>query len=208
MRSRSGLVIGALFVTLSVTGCAAPAPASAPVSVPAAGDDGDGGPATPGPVAVTSSGEATSAPGADGAAARERAQAWLDAAVVPPGAIRSDSSVATFTSFTGWSCGPVEELEAFWKIPGATVSETANWLRENPTADLVTTAWAPVPDDPPVDSAMVGNAPASSSHEGVVYTVMRTGDGVAVRAEIAALVAPGPCAPPPGGGTWGAPGQG
>lgn len=35
----------------------------------------------------------------------------------PPGAVRTDTPPATFTSYTGWPCGPVEELEAFWVIP-------------------------------------------------------------------------------------------
>ncbi|MDQ1130278.1 hypothetical protein QE381_002406 [Microbacterium sp. SORGH_AS 888] len=37
---------------------------------------------------------------------------------------------------------------------------------------------------------------------------MRRRNGVGVRAEIAALTASAVCPTPPGGGTWGAPGQG
>ncbi|WP_194409824.1 hypothetical protein [Microbacterium cremeum] len=142
------------------------------------------------------------------AAARAQAQAWLDAATLPPGAIRSDASVGSFSSYTGWPCGPVEELEAFWTIPGATVSGTANWLREHPTADLMTTSVAPVPDDPAIDSAIVGYIPAADSQEGIVYTVAKTHDGVAVRAEIAAQTESAVCPPLPDGGMYGAPGQG
>ncbi|GAA3222639.1 hypothetical protein ACFP63_06115 [Oerskovia jenensis] len=196
------LVIGAVLVALSLTGCAT------------AGD----GVTAPGSAGPRSSGEPTTGtPGTDDsggtsgpvdAAARERAQGWLDAASLPPGAIPAEPGDAAFSSYTGWPCGPVEELEAFWSIPGATVNETANWLQQNPTADLLSTALAPVPDEPLVDSAHVGYVPAPDSHEGIVYTVMRTLDGVAVRAEIAALTESAECPALPDGGTRGAPGQG
>ncbi len=54
-------------------------------------------------------------------AARAQAEAWLDAAALPPGAVRADAGVARFSSYTGWPCGPVEEIEAFWTIPHTTV---------------------------------------------------------------------------------------
>lgn len=189
MQCRSVLVVGALFLSISLAGCAT-VPQDSGVVLPEAGE----------PTTSRESGES--------AAAREQAQAWLDSASLPPGAVRSDASVARFTSFTGWPCGPVEELEAFWTIPGATVSATANWLRENPTGSLLSTAGGPIPDDPAIDSASVGYIPAADSQEGVVYTVTKTSAGVAVRAEIAALTESAVCPEPPGGGTWGAPGQG
>jgi hypothetical protein len=102
----------------------------------------------------------------------------------------------------------VEELEGFWTIPGATVADTANWLRENPTANLLSTAGGPVPDDGTIDSAIVGYIPERDSQEGIVYTVAKTGDGVAVRAEVAALTESASCPTLPDGGTYGAPGQG
>ena len=183
-----------MFVTLVLTGCGA-AGASNEVAPP-----GVDGPAV-------SDEPASSADGTD-AAAREQAHAWLDAATLPSGAIGADASVATFSLDQGWPCGPVEELEAFWTIPGATVSETANWLRENPTADLISTSLAPVPDYPAADSAMVGYIPAPDSQEGIVYTITKTADGVAVRAQIAALPESAVCPTLPDGVTWGAPGQG
>lgn len=202
------LVIGAVLVALSLTGCAT---AGDGVTAP-----GSAGPPSSGePTTDTSGPGDTSGPDDSGdtsgpvdAAARERAQGWLDAATLPPGAIPAEPGDAAFSSYTGWPCGPVEELEAFWSIPGATVNGTANWLQENPTADLLSTALAPVPDEPLVDSAHVGYVPAPDSHEGIVYTVMRTLDGVAVRAEIAALTESADCLAAPDGGTWGAPGQG
>ena len=188
MRWRSGLVAGVVLLSLSVTGCATTA---------AAGGEG----------ATEPSGSASAHPTGD-AAARAQAQAWLDAAALPPGAVPADAAVAAFTSYTGWPCGPIEEREAFWSIPGATVTGTANWLRENPTADLLSTAVAAIPEDPAITSAAVGFIPEMDAQEGVVYTIVKTDDGVAVRAEIAALTASATCPTPPGGGTWGAPGQG
>lgn len=141
-------------------------------------------------------------------AARAQAEAWLEAAALPPGAEPADAGAAEFLSFTGWPCTPVEELEGYWTIPGATVAETANWLQANPTADLVTTGIGPYPDDPELDNLTVGYIPADGAQEGIVYTIVRTPDGVAVRAEVAALTASAECPELPDGGTLGPPGQG
>ena len=195
MRRRSVVVVGSWFLVVSLTGCATAA--------------ADGGVATPdvmGEPSTTS--DPAAAAHSEVAEAREQAQTWLDAATLPPGALRSETSIGGFSSYTGWPCGPVEELEAFWTVPGATVRDTANWLMEHPTADLVTTAVGPVSDDPAVDSAIVGFIPEAGAQEGIVYTIARTGDGVAVRAEVAALTESGVCPPLPDGGQYGAPGQG
>ncbi|WP_258725080.1 hypothetical protein [Cellulomonas sp. NS3] len=88
------------------------------------------------------------------------------------------------------------------------MSETANWLRENPTGALISTAVGPVPDDPAFQSAVVGYIPADGAQEGIVYTVKKTPDGVAVRAEAAAHTAAAACPDLPDGGVLGAPGQG
>ncbi|GAA3913798.1 hypothetical protein [Microbacterium invictum] len=190
MRLRSGLVVGVTLLALALAGCATPV------------------------ASVTSEPGANSQPAVEpddagtDAAARAQAEAWLNAANLPSGAVRSDETIAGFSSYTGWPCGPIEQIEAFWTIPDATVTGTGNWLRENPTADLISTAGPSVPDDPAIDSTSVGFIPAADSQEGIVYTIMKTEDGVAVRAEIAALTESAVCPTPPGGGMWGAPGQG
>ncbi|MBD3940491.1 hypothetical protein IF188_02100 [Microbacterium sp. NEAU-LLC] len=143
----------------------------------------------------------------EAAAAHAKAQAWLDAAALPPGAVRSEKPVGSYLSYTGWPCGPIEEIEAYWTVPDITVADTAIWLRDHPTADLITsTPWSF--DDPTIDSAIVGYIPAPNAQEGVVYTLATYRDGVAVRAEIAALTASGSCPPLPDGAQYGAPGQG
>ena len=166
---------------------------------------------------VGAAGEAVSSPeptesatprSSESAAALEQAQAWLDAAALPPGAVRSEKSIGGFNSYTGWPCGPAEEIEAFWTIPGATVPATANWLMENPTADLMTTALSSVADDPAIDSTIVGFISEPGAQAGMVFTIAKAADGVAVRAEIAALTESATCQPLPDGGTWGPPGQG
>lgn len=162
----------------------------------------DSAPGVDGPAV---SGEPASSTGGTDAAAREQAQAWLDTATLPSGAIRADASVATFSLDQGWPCGPVEELEAFWTIPGATVSETAHWLRENPTADLISTSLAPVSDDAAVSSTSVGYIPELDAQEGIVYTIMTTTDDVAVHAEIEARTESVVCPTPLGGGIWASP---
>ena len=194
MRCRSALVVSTLFLAFSLTGCA----------TGAAG----GVIATPVMVSEPSEPSEPDASESADAAAREQAQTWLDAAALPPGAVRSDVRIGGFNSFTGWPCGPVEEIEAFWTIPDATVADTANWLMQHPSADLITTAVGPVSGDPAIDSAIVGFIPAPDSQEGIVYTIAETADGVAVRAEIAAQTDSAVCPALPDGGMYGAPGQG
>jgi len=203
MRRRLALVVGSVFLTISVTGCAT-ATAGAGLSTPVVTSESN---LTNEPTAAPDS-EPAVALDSEAAAAREQAQTWLDAATLPPGAVRSDMKIGGFNSYTGWPCGPIEELEAFWKIPDATVHDTANWLMENPTAGLITTAFGPASDNPAISSAMVGYIPEPDAQEGIVYTIAKTTDGVVVRAEIAALTESAVCPPPPGGGAWGAPGHG
>jgi len=165
-------------------------------------------PSTPAPPATTLTPD-PSLSASERSDAGVRAHAWLDAATLPPGAVPSDASVAAFSSYTAWPCGPVAELEAFWSIPGWTVSETANWLRGNPTGALISTGFGPVPDNPPaLQSATVGYIPTEGAQEGIVYTVEKTPDGVAVRAEVAAQTASASCPELPDGGVYGAPGEG
>ena len=75
MRRRSGLVAGAVLLSLSVTGCATET-------------------AREGAAEATGSVGAQPAADAGDAAARAQAQAWLDAAALPPGATPADASVA------------------------------------------------------------------------------------------------------------------
>jgi hypothetical protein len=143
------------------------------------------------------------------AAALAQAQAWLDAANLPPGAVRTDTSPGKFSSYTGWPCGPYEHLEGFWIIPDTTVIDAANWLIENPTADLVTTTSGPATEEwGPVDSAIVGYIPAPGAQEGIVYTLAKKEGDVAIRAQVAAQTDTATCPPLPDDSTYGAPGQG
>ena len=149
------------------------------------------------------------APAAGDVAALAQAQAWLDAANLPPGAVRTDTPSGSFNSYTGWPCGPYEELAGYWVIPDTTVVDAANWLIENPTADLVTTNYGPASEEwGPVDSAIVGYIPAPDAQEGIVYTLAKKHGDVAVRAEVAAQTDTATCPPLPDGGMYGAPGQG
>jgi hypothetical protein len=194
MRRSSPLVIG-LFGLVLLTGCASGAggASSAPTSEPTSG-------ATSEPTASASS---------EDAAAEQQAQAWLDAAALPPGAVPADDSPVAFNSYQGWPCGPVAQLEGYWTVPDTTVAGVTNWLRENPPADLVSTAGGPpLPEDPNIDGAMVGYIPADESQQGIVYTVAKMDGGVAIRAEIAALTESAVCPSLPPGEMLGKPGQG
>ncbi|KJL20434.1 hypothetical protein RN51_02651 [Microbacterium oxydans] len=191
MSRRSALVLG-LSALLLLTGCAS-----------AAGD---------GSAAPTSAPTATQSvpPARIDAAAEEQAQAWLDAAVVPPGAVRVTEKPVSFnSSYQGWPCQPVAQLEGYWTLADTTVAGAANWLQENPTADLVSTAsGSPWAEDPNLDGATIGYIPADDSQQGVVYTVVKTDSGVAIRAEVAALSASASCPSLPPGEMLGKPGQG
>lgn len=187
MRRRTALAIGILSL-LVLTGCASGA------------GEGD---------VVPLVGESTpTASDSVNSAAQVQAQAWLDAAVLPPGATRSSYATGRFQSHTGWPCLPVVQLEAFWTVPGWTVGKTYNWLMAHPTADLVSTAGMTLPEDTIVGEANIGYIPADDSQQGIVYTIAKNDDGVGVRAEIAALTASAVCPSLPPGETMGKPGQG
>lgn len=196
MQRRSPVVLSAvMIVTLALAGCAS----SANVA------EGSGTEEAWAP--VESSESATPAAGDD--AALTQAQAWLYAANLPPGAAPTETSPGNFNSYTGWPCGPYEQLEGYWVVPDTTVVDAANWLIDNPPADLMTTTLGPVSEEwGPVDSAIVGYIPAPEAQEGIVYTLAKMDEGVAVRAEVAAQTDTATCPPLPDGGTYGAPGQG
>lgn len=196
MWRRSLLASGAvLTVPLALAGCASG------VNVVVSGAN-DGAPAP-----FDSNGPASSAAG--DAAALSQAEQWREAANLPAGAVRVDTPGVTFDSYTGWPCGPYEELEAYWVIPDMTVVDAANWLIENPTADLVTTSFGPVTEEwGAVDGASVGYVPTAESQEGIVYTLVRKHADVVVRAEIAAQTDTATCPPLPDGEMYGAPGMG
>lgn len=142
-------------------------------------------------------------------AAQQQAQEWLDAAVVPPGAVPTAKNPGPFLSYQGWPCRPVVELEGYWTLSDSTVTSTINWLRENPTADLVSTAGGPpMPEDPAIDAAAVGYIPSNGSQQGIVYSVVKKDAGVAIRAEVAALTESAVCPSMDPGATLGKPGQG
>lgn len=65
-----------------------------------------------------------------------------------------------------------------------------------------------VSGDPSLSGAIAGYIPEVGAQEGVVYTVLKTDGGVAVRAEVAAQTAEASCPVLPNGGVYGAPGQG
>ncbi len=196
MRRRSTLILGSALAVFALLGTACTSGATSP----------GGGPAPSSTADPDLADEPTTEPGeTTDAAAEAQAQAWLDAAAVPPGAVPTDDSVA-FGSYQGWPCTPVATRERVWTLTGGTVANATNWLRENPTADLVSTAVGPPLDEgSPVDGAIVGYIPADESQQGVVFTVQNIGDGVAIRAQVAALAATATCPP---GQTLGKPGQG
>ncbi|WP_156378764.1 hypothetical protein [Microbacterium sp. Root61] len=144
--------------------------------------------------------------------AAAKADSWLEGAVLPPGTVRSENVPSTTPPFANsyyrWPCSPMELRTGYWTLEGANVVDTGNWLRENPTAGLIASNSSPYSGGPEIDSLSLGNVPEWDSLEGIAYTVSRTSDGVAIRAEIGVFMTDTVCTPPPGGGMWGGPGQG
>lgn len=192
---RASAVVVSLMVGSLVTGCATGA------------SEGDAGP-TP---SVSASPTSTSVVDAN---AEAKAQSWLDAARLPPGAVRSESAPSTSVSFNTevyhWWCNPMEELTAYWTIAGATVTDTANWLSEHPTADLIVPGPVPAVSSAGSvpDIVSLGNVPFRDSLEGISFTVVKTRDGVAVRAQIGVIPENAECPTPEPGVGLGGPGQG
>jgi hypothetical protein len=175
-----------VLAALALTGCATgQAPAGSPA--PAAETTPESAPPPSGVIAS----------GSDDEQARAQAQAWLDDISLPPGATTASSNVASFYSYTGWPCGPVSELEAFWLVPDATLSDTADWLDTNPAGGLISVWGDHRPDNPEM-----------GAQEGIVYTLRTVPGGIAVRAEIAAQTADASCPELPDGAQYGAPGMG
>jgi hypothetical protein len=196
MRHRLTFAASVLAV-LALAGCATgqtpagtPAPAAATTPEP-----------TPSPSGVIPS-------GSHDEQAQAQAQAWLDDISLPPGTTAATSTVASFLSYTGWPCGPVSELEAFWLVPDATLSDTADWLDEHPADGLVSVWGDQRPDGMNSEGMALGYIPEPGAQEGIVYTLLTVPDGVAVRAEIAAQTAEASCPELPDGAQYGAPGMG
>lgn len=188
---------GAVLATLALTGCATgQAPAGAPA--PTAGTTPE---STPSPSGVIAS-------GSDDEQARAQAQDWLDDISLPPGTTTVSSNVASFYSYTGWPCGPVSELEAFWLVPDATLSDTVDWLDANPAGGLISVWGDHRPDNTNSDGMTLGYIPEMGAQEGIVYTLRTVSGGIAVRAEIAAQTADASCPELPDGAQYGAPGMG
>lgn len=196
MRRRLTLA-AAVLTALALTGCATGrAPAVAPTPAAAITPE-----STPAPSDVIAS-------GSDDEQARAQAQAWLDDITLPPGTTTAASNVASFTSYTGWPCGPVSELEAFWLVPDATLSDTADWLDEHPAGGLLSVWGEHRPDNMDWDGMLLGYIPEQGAQEGIVYTLQTVPGGIAVRAEIAAQTSDASCPELPDGVQYGAPGMG
>lgn len=194
-RGRGPSVIAGLLVAGVLSGCAT-APGGADPSPTRVGPP----PASEGSVV---------SPAVD-PAALQRARAWLDAAVVPDGAVEveADTVASVFSSYQSWPCRPVAELTGYWRLRDADLADTATWIATHPTPGLTVPL---VPDYPAgvTGELNVGQLPTPDSQEGIVFSVAPGLDGdLAIRAQVAALAESATCADPGPGARWGAPGQG
>lgn len=155
---------------------------------------------------------ATDAPrnAAEDKAARQKADAWMTGLALPPGAVSTPSSPSSTLSIqhTEWWPTPMVVSTGYWTIAGVTVARTANWLSAHPTRDLVVPVQNVLSEDEDVDIATVGNVPFRDALEGIAYTVAKTSDGVAIRAEIGVIPESASRPTPERGLYFGGPGQG
>ena len=146
------------------------------------------------------------------AQAEAKAQSWIDGAVLPPGAVLSSEKPLAAGGYGDaiyrWWCSPMELREAYWTVPGATVAETATFLSEHPTADLIVTLPFREFEGDVIHTATVPNAPTQDSLEGIIYTVAQTKDGVAIRSLVGVIPESAVCPTPDPGTSLGGPGQG
>ncbi|MGM7665548.1 hypothetical protein [Microbacterium sp. A93] len=165
-----------------------------------------------------SSGEPSAVPSASDfdpaldTAAAAKADSWLEGAVLPAAAVRVEESgqatLPSFYSYQGWPCSPMEIRTGYWTVEGADLVETANWLKEHPTADLIVTVPTLIAEGTQTDAVTLGNASDFDSLEGIAYSVVRTDHGVAIRAEIGVFTETTVCPSLPPGHSYGGPGQG
>lgn len=197
MRHVTLSAVGVLLLAGALTACATPASSS--------------GSATSAPPAVSSPTATLETPETPSAYPEAAAQAeeWLDAISLPDGATPL-KAVATPAANTvnGWPCTPVEQLDGWWIVSDATLADVASWVLAHPPAGLTTTTPGQTLDQPSIAGGTLGFTPAPDAQEGVVLHLLKSGTDVTVHAEVAALTDDAVCKEPPGGGTWGAPGQG
>jgi hypothetical protein len=192
MTTRGGIVvIGIALLTGSLAGCADAFSAPTSTSDP-----------SPSPPVMS-----TISPGQ--VEAQQRAESWIDATPVPPNATRTERAPrGAFTSFQAWVCTPTMTASGYWTVTGMSPAEVLNWMLENPAPDLTPTSAEPMPLDGGHDGFARGFLPSPDSQEGIVFTFVTIPEGTALRAESGATTADSTCPPPPGGGSWGRPGEG
>lgn len=193
--------IGVLLLAGALAACATPASSAEPADPSHPVD-------TTSPAVTPEAPTLPSATPSDPAAAAQ-AQAWLDAISLPDGAVPGAAGTAAASNtYTAWPCTPVEQLDGRWTVPGATLADVASWVLAHPPAGLITTTPGQTMDDPSIDGGSIGFIPEPDAQEGVVLNLSRSGSDVFVHADVAALTDDATCKEPPGGGSWGAPGQG
>lgn len=148
--------------------------------------------------------------GDDEKAANKRAQAWMTGLALPAGAVSVPSNPSPTLSIqqTEWWPKPMVVSTGYWTLAGSTVASATNWLTSHPTLDLIVPTQDILLEEDDIDMATVANVPHRDALEGIAYTVAKTSDGVAIRAEIGAM--PGSATRPTlaHGAFPGGPGQG
>lgn len=202
MRAQQGvLLLSAVLIAAGLSGCAsASAPAAVPTSTAVDAPTSTPSP-TPSPTVSMSSADAE---------AQQRAEAWLAATPVPPGAQRTESSPSSLyaTQWQGWVCTPTMTVIAYWTVEDMTPGEAMNWMIANPTPGLVLSRTAPDDGTGDYDMISMGATPEGDSLQGIAFTYAKMPAGSAIRAEVGATPTGAICPTPPDGGVWGGPGEG
>ena len=137
------------------------------------------------------------------AASQRKADLWLAGAVVPPGAVRSDTRPVGVASgsTTGMWCRPMADAVGYWTLPSMSAADTLAWLRSHPSQGMEVAGGNEVAhaSNTPASGGSVVDEPTPMSLEAVIFTVTGVGSGSGIRADAFAKADKSVCATPPPG---------
>lgn len=121
------------------------------------------------------------------AASQHKADTWLAGAVVPPGAVRSNTQPAGVASGAGtdmW-CQPMADAVGYWTLPSMSAGDTLTWLRSHASQGMSVTGGsdAAQTSTSAASGGIVVDEPAPMSLEALIFTVTTTGSGSGIRAD-------------------------
>ncbi|MGW8483711.1 hypothetical protein ACWGJP_11270 [Microbacterium sp. NPDC055903] len=142
--------------------------------------------------------------------AQQRVDRWLGSTPTPEGTVSHETLTTDVfdQSHQGWVCTPMATGTAYWSVPSTTVIETVTWMIANPVPGLEPTLTSVDLFDPTMQNFSFGNIEERGVVEGIAFTLVQTGDDVAIRAEAGVIPEGAACQTLGPGEQWGSPGEG